>query len=53
MSPPTYIQPSATDHDFVDDHIIPSVIVVGVIPHKLDGNWYDVTDSFVVVQNGG
>jgi hypothetical protein len=51
MSPPTYIQPSATDHDFVDDHIIPSVIVVGVIPHKLDGNWYDVRMVIVTLKN--
>jgi hypothetical protein len=48
---PTYIQPSATDHDFVDHHIIPSVIVVGVIPDKLDGNWYDARMVIVTLKN--
>jgi hypothetical protein len=51
ISPHTYIQPSATDHDFVDHHIIPSAIVVGVIPDKLDGNWYDARMVIVTLKN--
>jgi hypothetical protein len=48
---PTYIQPSATDHDFVGRHIIPSVIVVGVIPDKLDGHWYDARMVIITLKN--
>jgi hypothetical protein len=47
----TCMQPSATDHDFVERHIIPSVIVVGVIPDKLDGKWYDVRMVMVTLKN--